>query len=364
MSKRCEEDPPPEYTEKFLVVGIITSEAFQKCRFIVNKLYNCFPDLYEVPDIRPMLNVEFTEYLIKIQRKYGNGIWSLQKAVVVFLNEKYLGDDEALMKHLSKKYRFSFSQDWYELGKCHLTEYLGNIMRKFRQLAYVTVSINSRVIGAMLFELYNDLVPLACENFMLRCKLQIGGYVGAPIHRIVKNGWIQCGGFNLQETKMPCENYVVPHNRRGVLSMCNSRRHRDNTTQFFITLVPASWMDHNYVAFGQLIQGAEILKRIEEVPTDYQQAPKDSIEICKAGELVFNPPPDFISEEEFDKFQHIEPTTLLDSLIGPPMGTSDSTFSMSKFLMGLYGLKTDIQNYLPVSPPQYVLQEEDYNLRQ
>jgi cyclophilin family peptidyl-prolyl cis-trans isomerase len=68
--------------------------------------------------------------------------------------------------------------------------------------------------------------------------------------RIAKYSWVQCGGFDLQHIHMPCENYAVPHNRRGVLSMCNKRRHEDNSTQFYITLEPASWMDYNYVAFG------------------------------------------------------------------------------------------------------------------
>ncbi|KAJ8968517.1 hypothetical protein NQ317_004393 [Molorchus minor] len=242
-----------------------------------------------------MLNVEWTEYIIKLQRKIGNGVWALKKPLAIFLNDEFLGDEETLMKHLSKRYRFTLKQDWYELGKCHLTEYLGNIMRKFRQLAYITVSINHRVIGTLLFELYNDLVPLACENFMTKCKLEIGGYVGTPIH-------------------------------------------------------------------SQLIQGAEVLKQIEDLPTYYQQSPTVPIDIVKTGELVFNPPPDYITEEEYDKFQAIEPTALLDALIGPRMGTSDSMFSMTKFLMGLYGLGTDMRSYLPVQVPQYVIQGEDYQI--
>lgn len=68
----------------------------------------------------------------------------------------------------------------------------------------------------------------------------------------MKNSWIQCGGWNLHEKKMQCENYVVPHDRRGVLSMCNDGRHKHNSTQFYITLGPAPWMDYKYVAFGYI----------------------------------------------------------------------------------------------------------------
>lgn len=70
------------------------------------------------------------------------------------------------------------------------------------------------------------------------------------ILRIIQNSWIQCGGWNLSQKQIPCENYVIPHDRRGVLGMCNEGRHINNSTQFFISLAPAAWMDYRYVAFG------------------------------------------------------------------------------------------------------------------
>lgn len=57
--------------------------------------------------------------------------------MVVFLNDVYLGDDKALEKHISKKYRFTLTKDWYEQGKCHLAEYLGNIISKFVMYIFV-----------------------------------------------------------------------------------------------------------------------------------------------------------------------------------------------------------------------------------
>lgn len=42
-------------------------------------------------------------------------------------------------------------------------------------------------------------------------------------------------------------------------------RHIDCSTQFFVLLQPAPWMDKKYVAFGQLVDGEETLKEIEAV---------------------------------------------------------------------------------------------------
>lgn len=75
-------------------------------------------------------------------------------------------------------------------------------------------------------------------------------YSNLTIFRIVKGSWLQGGGFSLKNKNMPCENYTIPHDRRGVLSMCNGGKHTRNTVQYIISLNPTPWMDHKYVAFG------------------------------------------------------------------------------------------------------------------
>lgn len=76
----------------------------------------------------------------------------------------------------------------------------------------------------MNFQMYNDVVPKTCENFMRLCNLRKGGYTGTPVHRIVKDGWIQCGGYNLKNSDLNCENFAVPFDRRGVIAMTNDGR--------------------------------------------------------------------------------------------------------------------------------------------
>lgn len=44
------------------------------------------------------------------------------------------------------------------------------------------------------------------------------------MHRIVKDGWIQCGGFGLKSVEMDCENFIVPFDKRGVIAMANDGR--------------------------------------------------------------------------------------------------------------------------------------------
>ncbi|CAG9786767.1 unnamed protein product [Diatraea saccharalis] len=86
------------------------------------------------------------------------------------------------------------------------------------------ISINKEHIGSMIFMLYSDLLPYTCDNFLRLCNQTKGGYAGTPIHRIIKDGWIQCGGFGLKNVDLDCENFMVPHDRRGVLCMANDGR--------------------------------------------------------------------------------------------------------------------------------------------
>jgi len=62
-----------------------------------------------------------------------------------------------------------------------------------------------------------------------------------------------------------------------------SCRKHSNECQFYITLSEMKAFDKNYVAFGRIIQGYEIIKQIENVDC-YLQRPVSKIQVCKAGE--------------------------------------------------------------------------------
>lgn len=51
---------------EFEVVGLVTTVPFQQCRLSVEKLHKTMPNLYAQPKIRPMMNVEWEEYVTKV----------------------------------------------------------------------------------------------------------------------------------------------------------------------------------------------------------------------------------------------------------------------------------------------------------
>ncbi len=62
--------------------------------------------------------------------------------------------------------------------------------------------MDSEFIGRMVFELFKDLCPKTCGNFVALCTGEKGkssngtllSYVNSIVHRVVHNGWIQGGG--------------------------------------------------------------------------------------------------------------------------------------------------------------------------
>ncbi|XP_022903486.1 probable inactive peptidyl-prolyl cis-trans isomerase-like 6 isoform X2 [Onthophagus taurus] len=272
----------------------------------------------------------------------GGKVWTLEKGAVVFLDNQFIGDDVALFNFAIKKARMRVTKDFHCLGVLELTDIYNKAVDIKRKFAYLQVSIDNRCVGSLLFLLYFDQVPRTVRRFLRRCKSKKRGFLGRPIHRIVKGSWLQMGGFDLENRPVPCENYLIPHDRRGVLSTCHQEKHTNNTTQFVISLDPTPWMDCKYVAFGQLIQGEEVLKRIESVPTDYE-SPKKSIIITKCGLFTLESEPDKDEEAELDAWlaQINKETGIPDDVLDPNDVPSD--LSVTKYKQGLYCYQFDLE---------------------
>ncbi len=126
--------------------------------------------------------------------------------------------------------------------------------------------------GEMVAEFWPDVAPKTVENFK---KLASEGfYDGTAFHRIVKGFMIQGGdpltkdpskenrwGTGDPGYKIKAEFNSKPHDL-GVLSMARSQDPDSAGSQFFICLGRAAFLDRQYTAFGKLIKGEDVLKKI------------------------------------------------------------------------------------------------------
>lgn len=133
--------------------------------------------------------------------------------------------------------------------------------------------------GTITLELYPDIAPKAVENFI---KLsQKGYYNGTIFHRVIRGFMIQggdptgtgTGGESIWGKDF--ENEYKPNvvfDKPGLLAMAN-RGPNTNSSQFFITVAPAPWLNGGYTIFGKVIKGFDVVRKIDTVKTGAMDRP-------------------------------------------------------------------------------------------
>ena len=148
-------------------------------------------------------------------------------------------------------------------------------------------------LGTMKFELFEDKAPITTKNFIDLAEK--GFYDGLIFHRVVKGFVIQGGdpagtgmgnaGYNIPDEVSP----ELKHDSIGILSMANSGPNT-GSSQFFITLSPASHLDGKHSVFGKLIEGEDVLLAIGSVEVDEKDRPLTevtmTVKIMKYDEVI------------------------------------------------------------------------------
>jgi len=134
-------------------------------------------------------------------------------------------------------------------------------------------------LGDFVVELYPDKAPETCENFLRY--VDEGFYDGTIFHRIISHFMIQGGGFTAPGTPKraglhdPIRNEAKRglKNRRGTIAMARTSEPHSATSQFFINVQDNANLDYpsfdgwGYCAFGQVVEGMDVVDRIKNVPT-------------------------------------------------------------------------------------------------
>mmetsp|Transcript_197 Transcript_197/g.278 ORF Transcript_197/g.278 Transcript_197/m.278 type:complete len:286 (+) Transcript_197:101-958(+) len=156
-------------------------------------------------------------------------------------------------------------------------------------------------LGKIVMQLYKDVTPKTAENFRALCTGEKGtGKKGKPLHfkncsfhRVIKDFMIQGGDFtngdgtggeSIYGDKFDDENFKMKHASGGLLSMANAGP-GTNGSQFFITSKDTPHLDNKHVVFGHVVDGMEVVRKIENVKTGANDKPDIDVIISDCGEL-------------------------------------------------------------------------------
>ena len=189
-------------------------------------------------------------------------------------------------------------------------------MSQFPQLSEVNennplVTVHTN-LGDFTLELFPEVAPKTVENFVTHAKN--GYYNGVIFHRVIEDFMIQggdptgtgMGGESIYGRTFEDEFSREAFNLYGTLSMANAGPNT-NGSQFFIVTakqVPAQmlkqlkdggwpekiveeyakvggtpWLDHRHTVFGRVVEGMDVVLKIEGVKRNAQDRPLEDVVI-------------------------------------------------------------------------------------
>ncbi|XP_047336518.1 peptidyl-prolyl cis-trans isomerase CYP59 [Impatiens glandulifera] len=148
-------------------------------------------------------------------------------------------------------------------------------------------------LGDIVIDLFTDLCPLTCKNFLKLCKIKY--YNGCLFHTVQKDFTAQTGDptgtgsggdsiykflFGDQARFFGDEIRLdIKHKKMGTVAMASAGEDL-NASQFYITLRDdLDYLDGKHTVFGEVAEGIETLERLNEAYVDEKSRPYKNIRI-------------------------------------------------------------------------------------
>jgi cyclophilin family peptidyl-prolyl cis-trans isomerase len=144
--------------------------------------------------------------------------------------------------------------------------------------------------GVITMRLFADTAPKHVANFIYLTEL--GFYDDSIFHRVIPGFMAQGGSSSKTASTGPGYTFSTEfigdrkHDKAGVLSMANTGQPNSDASQFFITFVATPNLDGKHTICGEVIEGMDAVRKLEEQGTPDAGVPKTPLVIRTARILV------------------------------------------------------------------------------
>jgi len=140
--------------------------------------------------------------------------------------------------------------------------------------------------GIIVIKLYDDM-PITTGNF--KNLVEKGTYDGVIFHRIIDGFMVQGGdptGTGYGDSSIPKIQDEFTHtggnkNNRGTISMANAGPNT-GSSQFFINVADNNFLDLKHPAFGEVVEGMDVVDGFSDVARDSNDKPLEDVVIISA----------------------------------------------------------------------------------
>jgi cyclophilin family peptidyl-prolyl cis-trans isomerase len=123
--------------------------------------------------------------------------------------------------------------------------------------------------GVIVLELFDKDAPETVANF--RKLASEGFYDGLTFHRIIRDFMVQAGcpaGNGTGGPGYEFDDEINDHKIvRGTLAMANAGPNTNGSQFFIVTADETPWLDGKHTVFGKVVDGEDVLDRLNETPT-------------------------------------------------------------------------------------------------
>ncbi|XP_058056273.1 uncharacterized protein LOC131207667 [Anopheles bellator] len=206
---------------------------------------------------------------------------------------------------------------------------------KVTSQVYMDVSIDGEMIGRVIIGMFGEEAPKTVANFRKLCTDHVDEftYRGSRFHRVIPKFMVQGGdvvsgdghgAISIYGKYFDDENLNINHSCSGLIAMAN-RGPNTNGCQFYITTMPAPWLDGKHTVFGKVLDGQGIVHKVEQVKTDTDDYPVKQVIIEDCGDHPMNA--EFtVSDDPYDLWAWIKAAYL-------PLGMSFSILAFFQYII-------------------------------